>query len=110
MRLVNHGAIVPGGGTASAPRLPDCWPKKGHRSRLRVVVKWRSITSVRSGDRRHGRTVPTIRPSTTASGGDRCPVGLGPLEPWTNPDPRLMPRLGRRDTCPWWGAGLNIAG
>jgi hypothetical protein len=29
MRVVNHVAIVPGGGTASTPRSPECWPEKG---------------------------------------------------------------------------------
>jgi Ketopantoate reductase PanE/ApbA C terminal len=43
MRLVNHVAIVPGGGTASTPRSPNCWPKKGHRSRLRVVSRGRNM-------------------------------------------------------------------
>ena len=52
---------------------------------------WSSIVYFRSGERRQGRTVSTVRPPATASGGDGWPVGRDPLEPWTTPDPERMP-------------------
>jgi hypothetical protein len=59
--------------TSSPMGTSACRRGSGRRS-------WSSIRSFRSGERRQGLTVPTVRPTATASCGDAFPVGMGPLE------------------------------
>jgi hypothetical protein len=82
---------------------------------LRFVARARSsIRCFTPGEPYQGRTLPTVRSAAKASQRDVFPVGMGPLEPWTNPNSELMHGICRRRVVDFFvlmaPPGIEVAG